>query len=188
MSQETIHLVQKAFELTMKRDMEALRELVTPDYHLWTTYPAHLPFSGEARGPEDSAALMLRLTNAFEILGAEVRGIVTQPDMAVVIVEEKLRSRETGKTTTNNVVSVMTLRDGKLASSRIFADTFAISEVLRQDAPPERASRPKKSPAKKNTVKAGKKAAAPAKKNTVRAAKAPKGAARGKKSTARARA
>jgi ketosteroid isomerase-like protein len=196
MSQDPVQVVMKMFELSLKRDVEGLKAMALPDCTLETTFPAHLPIGGKATGPEDCAALLLRIGEPFDMLNVEVKEIVAQGETVLIYAQEHLRAKSTGKTTMNNSLSLVKVRDGKFVSSQVFPDTFAVCEILRPDEPAPAltataaAATSKKSAAgarKKNTLKASAKKAG-ARKNTLKAAKKGKSAAGGKKKTARARA
>jgi ketosteroid isomerase-like protein len=186
MSQDILPIVLKAFQSAIQRDLPAFQSQITPDCVWASTYPAHSPFSGEARGPEAVSAILSRMIEPFEILEAAPRHTVVQGETVVLVIEEKLRVKATGKTATNLAALVMTVRDGKVASILALPDTFAVMESLRPDEAPKRAGPARKKNAVKNALKAatrGKKT--PTRKNTVKAAK--KGKAGARKSTARAR-
>ncbi|KFE70342.1 nuclear transport factor 2 family protein [Hyalangium minutum] len=182
-------VVLKTFEVWMKKDMEAYKKLIAPDYVVTSTYPAHLPISGEGHGPDGAVEYQTRIAAPFELLGAEVKDLIASGDTVVLSAEEKLRVKATGKEVLNRVVAIIKVRDGQLASTRLFGDTYAFHAAFQQDEAPKRTSRPKKN-AVKNALKAattGKaRASKSAGKNKVKpAAKKTKAGAR--KSTARAR-
>lgn len=182
-------VVLKTFEVWMKKDMEAYKKLIAPDYVVTSTYPAHLPISGEGHGPDGAVEFQSRIAAPFELLGAEVKDLISSGDTVVLSAEEKLRVKSTGKTVLNRVVAIIKVRDGQLASTRLFGDTYAFHAAFQQDEAPKRETGTKKS-AKKNAVKNALKAATTGKaragKNKVKpAAKKTKAGAR--KSTARAR-
>lgn len=133
MSQETAQIVAKAFESTVKKDIPTLLSLLAPDCVWSTTYPAHLPFSGEARGPEACLALLGRMGEPFEALSSEVKSLMAQGDQALIFIDEKLRAKATGKVVDNKVVFHVTVKDGKIAHAISMGDTYAVSEALRPD-------------------------------------------------------
>lgn len=185
MNQEIFQVISSAFEAAMKGDTETALKLFTDDHILEASYPAHLSFGREARGPAETVALLRELAQTFEQVELVLRQVVTQDDTVVSIVQETIRARPTGKRFTNNSLLWAKVRDGKVYFSRFYADTYAISESLRKDEAPARTARPKKN-AVKNALKAATTGKARAGKNKVKPA-AKKGKAGARKSTARAR-
>jgi len=130
MNQDTIPIVLKAFEAALKRDFPAFKDSLTPDCVMATTYPTHLPFGGESKGPEAVAEQLRRMSEPFEVLGADMREVLSQGDTVVLIYDEKVRAKATQKSVVNRAVAVTKVRDGKVASIRIFADTYAVVGTL----------------------------------------------------------
>jgi len=133
MSQDNVQVVLKALENVVKRDMPALKAYLAADCVWSSTYPSHLPFSGEAKGPDAGIALLMRMSEPFEVLGTNVLSIVAQGDSVVLIVEEKLRAKATGKVGDNKLALVLTVRNGQIASALSLSNTFLVAELLRPD-------------------------------------------------------
>jgi ketosteroid isomerase-like protein len=188
MSLDAAQVVSKLLESSSKQDLATLKSLWAPDCVLTTNYPAHLPFSGDARGPEAIIALQARMVEPFENLGGEIKALVAQGDTAILILEETLRTKATGKLVENKVALTVKVRDSQIVSAFALGDTYAISEAFLQGeaaTPPRRSSKPA-GKAKKKTVRAAPKGKSAAGKNTLKASG--KGSARTKKKKARARA
>jgi len=184
MSQENVQVVITAFEAASKGDLATASKLFTEDHVCEMPFPAHLPFGRDARGPAETVERVQQLTGTFEKISLELKEIIAQGDSVVLIINEQLRARPTGKQFKNNSLLWAKVRDGKIYFSRFYASTFEISESLREDKAPQRPARPKKN-AVKNALKAATTGKAREGKNKVKPAKkASKGA---RKSTARAR-
>jgi uncharacterized protein len=131
MSEETIQAVTKCFEAAASGDIQTFVACLSPDIVWTSTYPPHLPFSGEARGIEATAQLLMRMSEPFEVLGIERGRAVVQGDTAFFTGLERLRAKATGKLANNHFAIAATVKDGKIASVSVHPDTFAVAEALR---------------------------------------------------------
>jgi ketosteroid isomerase-like protein len=133
MSQENVRVVMQVFEAASQRDLARMARLLTPDTVWTSTYSA--PFDGEYRGPEGAVELMSRLLGAFDVSDVELLNVVSEGDLVVLILREKMRSKMTGKVATNNAVVAVTVREGKVSAVRMFGDSHVAHELLQPASP-----------------------------------------------------
>ncbi len=126
MSEQTnVAVVQQAYEAFGRGDVPGVLDLLTDDV-VWTFQgPSTIPFAGAHRGREGIVEFFSLVGEALEIEQFEPRQFVAQGDTVVVLGYERSLAKATGRPLEQEWVHVFTLRDGKIATGRLFEDTAA---------------------------------------------------------------
>ncbi len=92
----------------------------------WTLQgPAVIPFAGAWHGPAGVAEFFAQVAETVEFLQFEPRTFLAQGETVVVLGYEHARMKSTDRTFTQEWAHVYTLREGKIATARLFEDTAA---------------------------------------------------------------
>ena len=122
MTRENVEIVWRAIAAAIARppDFEAVNELYHPDHVLTSDWGVEGKLYHGAQG---FAEAMADLDAAWQEWHQEVEQVLDAGDRGVVVlVRLKARGRESGAPVDQAWAMVITLRDGKLASSRTFLD------------------------------------------------------------------
>lgn len=130
MSPPALPVVLKAFEAAMKRDFAAFRESLSPDCVMSTTYPSTLPFGGDSKGSEAVADHLRRIAEPFDVLGADMKDMLSQGETIVLVYDEKIRAKATQKNGVNRAVAVVKVAGDRIASIQLFADAHTVMGLL----------------------------------------------------------
>ena len=122
MTRENVEIVWRAIAAATARppDFEAVNELYHPDHVLTSDWGVEGKLYHGAQG---FAEAMADLDAAWQEWHQEVEQVLDAGDRGVVVLARlKARGRESGAPVDQAWAMVITLRDGKLASSRTFLD------------------------------------------------------------------
>jgi ketosteroid isomerase-like protein len=109
------------------------RESFTEDVEI--REPESLPYGGVWRGRDGVERLVTRLREVYDEAGFGDRRVYDCGDTLFVLLRSPVRSRATGRRTTNAVLQRIELRDGRIASMEIFHwDPVAIRALVDPDA------------------------------------------------------
>jgi ketosteroid isomerase-like protein len=127
MSQSSLQAVQFVLEAVVQRDVPKLLAGFTPDIVWWNNHPPYMDSAGEFRGPEAVLRMFNAMVGTFDILESKVHQRIVQDDSVVLVAWERLKARQSGKVFENPWTSVVTVRDGKVASVRLWCDSYAMA-------------------------------------------------------------
>lgn len=123
--QHNINLVKQAYDDFRKGDIEALLGLCTDDIE-WELAPLeNVPFAGKRRGREQVAEFFRMLAETQDAQQFEPREYVSERDKVVVLGHYAWRVKSTGCEFESDWAHLFTVRNGKVASFREYADTRA---------------------------------------------------------------
>jgi ketosteroid isomerase-like protein len=126
MSEQTnIAVVQQAYEAFGRGDIPAVLDTQADDVVWHLQGPSVIPFAGAHRGREGIAEFFSLVGESLEIEQFEPREFVAQGDTVVVLGYERSIAKPTGRSFEQEWAHVYTLRDGKIATARLFEDTAA---------------------------------------------------------------
>ena len=121
--QQNIEIVQRGYDAFGSGDIEALMTLFDRDIEWDTPGPVEIPTSGKRRGLEQVRGFFQTLNETFEIQRFEPKTFLSQGDLVVVLGEETVRVRATGKAIVSPWVHAFTLVDGKVRRFQEYIDT-----------------------------------------------------------------
>ena len=132
--QENTRIVQQAYETFKNGDVAGLLDMYSNDidWHLPTV--EELPWFGSRKGRDNTAEFFQRLAEAQDSVSFNPKKFIAQGDDVVAMGDYTWRSNATGKEFGGEWAHAWTVRDGKLASFREYADTAAASSAHRKDA------------------------------------------------------
>ncbi len=124
--QENTRRVQEAYAAFGRGDIPAVLGMLTEDVE-WVTPgpPEVLPGAGQRRGRPEVAGFFSALHDAQEFEHFEPQEFIAQADKVVALVQSRARIRASGRLLESEFAHVFTLRGGKIARFRAFADTAA---------------------------------------------------------------
>ena len=126
MSEQTnVAVVQQAYEAFGRGDIPRVLDHLTDDVVWALQGPSTIPFAGVHRGREGIAEFFSLVEEALEYEQFEPREFVAQGDSVVVLGYERSLVKPTGRTFEQEWAHVYTLRDGRIATGRLFEDTAA---------------------------------------------------------------
>jgi ketosteroid isomerase-like protein len=125
-TEESLRIVKEGYAAFGRGDIQGLLGLLAEDVE-WQIPGEGLPLSGTYRGHGGVGQFFQKLAQDSEILAFEPREFVAQDDKVVVLGWERFKIRATNRTVEVNWVMAFTVRGGKIAAFREFADTQAIA-------------------------------------------------------------
>jgi uncharacterized protein len=125
-----LELVHRLYDCFGRGDLTALMALLHPDVD-WTWHgPAAIPYAGSRRGHTGAAEFFRAVAEAVVIEQFAPKHFIADGDTVVVIGDETARAHATARRFAISWVHVWTLRAGKVASLRCFADTAAVASAF----------------------------------------------------------
>jgi len=129
---ENVALVQSLYAAFGRGDMETLIAALADDIEWISPGPSDaIAFAGHRRGVPEVMQFFAALNGALEFEKFEPQEFIAQGDKVVVIGVSRVRGRGTGRSTDNDWVAVITLRNGKVIRYRLYEDTIALAAALR---------------------------------------------------------
>ena len=131
MSERTnVGVVQQAYESFGRGDIPAVLDLLTDDVEWTLQGPSIIPWAGTFRRREGIAEFFSLLGETLEFEQFEPRKFVGQGDTVVVLGHERSVVKQTGRRYEQEWAHVYNLRDGKIATGRLFENTAAQVEAF----------------------------------------------------------
>jgi len=125
-----LEVVRRLYDCFGRGDLAALTALLRTDVDWTWNGPATIPYAGARRGHAGAATFFRSLADAVAIEQFELKNFIADGDTVVAIGDEKARVHATARHFATGWVHVWTLRAGKVASLRCFADTAAIAAAF----------------------------------------------------------
>jgi ketosteroid isomerase-like protein len=126
--QENTSIVRQAYENFKKGDLSALLDLYSEDIDWQLPTIDGMPWFVSRKGRAETAEFFQTLAEAQNPLAFNPRTFVAQGDNVVAMGDYTWHVNATGKQFSGEWAHAWTVRDGKLASFREYADTAAASE------------------------------------------------------------
>ena len=123
-------IVENLYKAFMSGQIQAILDSCHPDTVWSNAYPTTLPFGGEFRGHEGALRFLGAISSALEVKAFEISQDVAQGDTVVALGKERSVTRKTGKGIEFHFAHVFTLRDGKVATFRVYSDTATVAGVF----------------------------------------------------------
>ena len=129
--QQNIEIVKRGYEAFGRGDINGLLALCDENVEWVTPGPSDLPTAGIRRGREQVAQFFKAVDEMFEFERFEPKQFVAQGEQVVVLGDDTLRVKATGKVLTEGWAHAFTVRDGKIAAFREYIDTADTVAELR---------------------------------------------------------
>ena len=127
-TQENVQIIKDAYAAFGRGDIPGLLALLTEDV-VWDSPGEGLPLSGTYRGRDGVANFFQKLTQEAEVLDFQPREFVADGDRVLVVGWERMKVKATGRGAEIDWVMAFTIRNGKIAKFREYADTKAIADA-----------------------------------------------------------
>jgi uncharacterized protein len=120
MTRSNVEIVRDAMDAMKRGDARAMDGLAHADYEFQTT--AALPNAGVYRGLEAVMSFSREFDDTWEKFAIEEQQVRDHDDTVVILGRVKAKGKASGVALETPVAYVHTLRDGKLARTRVFFD------------------------------------------------------------------
>ena len=128
---ENIEIVKKGYDAFLRGDVDTLLAMFTDDIEWQLDRNEKVPFTGVRHGKEEVGDFF-RMVNEFQQpLEFETREYIAQGDKVVALGHSAWSVKPTHQTYETDFAEVFTIRDGKVARFREYADTHAASEAYK---------------------------------------------------------
>jgi ketosteroid isomerase-like protein len=134
MAQETVELGRELMRTLNARDPDRLIASSDPEVE-WHSFFATLGESGVYRGHEGTRRYMRDLSDAWEVVRADIDDALAVGDVAVLVGRIHYRGRESGVDDDSPAGWVLKFRNGKLVRFRAFREPERALEALGARAP-----------------------------------------------------
>jgi uncharacterized protein len=127
-TQENVELVKHGYAAFSRGDIPGLLALLADDVE-WHIPGAGLPLAGTYRGHDAVANFFQKLSAEWEILDFQPREFVAEGDRVLVVGWERAKVKATNRTAEVDWIMSFTVRNGKIAIFREYADTKALADA-----------------------------------------------------------
>ena len=121
MSEENVELATQVMEALSRQDLPRLLDLTDPEIE-WHSFFAELGEGGVYRGHDGTRQYIRDLTEAWEIVRADIDDVVGVGDVAVLVGRIHYRGRGSGIETENPAGWVLKFRQGRAVYFRAFRE------------------------------------------------------------------
>jgi ketosteroid isomerase-like protein len=129
---ENVELVKQGFAAFQRGDIETVLNFFSDDIDFRDSMPAEIwPWAGKRRGRAQAAEFYAGLAEVAEFEQFEPQEFIAQGNKVVVLAFERFRIKATGRMVENELVTVLTLREGKVVQLRTYEDTAPIIAASR---------------------------------------------------------
>jgi ketosteroid isomerase-like protein len=130
---ENVQVVKHAYDAVTRGDLPGLLGLMTEDVEIHVPGPSAIPFAGTYRGHEGVGRYAADLVENIDWDTREFRPreFIAQGDKVVVLGDERLVSKPTGRSWHAEWAMVWTVHDGRITLVREFHQTDAIEAAYR---------------------------------------------------------
>ena len=133
MSQDNVQIVQRAYELFGRGDIDGLLAMLDPEIVWKSSGPAELPTAGTRRGREGARGFFQAVNNLYEFERFEPGTFVSEGERVVVLGMDVVKVKATGVVLTEEWAHVFTIRAGRIAEFQEYIDTAAVVAALRSE-------------------------------------------------------
>jgi uncharacterized protein len=127
--QENTEIVKQGLAAFQRGAVQSFLELLHDDVDFRHPMPTVIwPWAGHRRGRAQVAKFFANLQPVEHF---EVRDFIAQGDKVVVLVFERLRTKDTGRRVDNEFVIVFTVRHAKIVQFWVYEDTAPIIAAIR---------------------------------------------------------
>src|SRR4051794_21421551 len=131
-AQDNTRIVQQAYENFKNGDMQGLLGLFSDDIQWDLPNIVNVPFSGKRQGRDKVREFFGLMAQNQENLQLDMSGFIGQGDRVVALGHYAWRVKTTGRDYEADFAHLWTVRDGKLAAFKEYADTAAAAAAYVQ--------------------------------------------------------
>ena len=134
MSQSNIDIAQSGYVAFGRGDLDGLVSLLDANVEWKTPGTSDLPTAGTRRGHAQVREFFGLLNELFDFEHFAPLSFIADGDRVVVLGEDRVKVKGTGKTLSEDWCHVFTIRDGKVVAFQEFMDTAALAAELKAAA------------------------------------------------------
>jgi ketosteroid isomerase-like protein len=123
-------IIRSAYDAFVRGDLDAVLSTLDETIEWVTPGPSELPIAGRRRGLEEVAVFFQTLNEMIQFERFEPLEFIEQGDRIVVLGEDTIRVRATGRTVDYDWTHFFEMRDGKAVRFREYGDTAALVAEL----------------------------------------------------------
>ncbi len=129
--QQNLNVVRQGYAAFGRGDIPCLLTLLDPQVSWTTPGPADLPTAGSRRGHAAVDDFFRSLTAVGDFLRFEPKEFIAQGHRVIVLGDDTMRVKATGKSVEGRWTHVFTMRQGKIIAFEEFGDVSALVAELR---------------------------------------------------------
>ncbi|HZW21009.1 nuclear transport factor 2 family protein [Noviherbaspirillum sp.] len=129
--QENTRLVMQAYDKFKQGDIPGLMNLMSDDIEWILDRSENVPFSGARHGKAEVGQFFSELDQSQQPLQFEPQEFIAQGDKVVALGHYSWKVKQTDQVFESDWAEVFTVRDGKIARFREYADTAAGDRAYR---------------------------------------------------------
>lgn len=129
--QDNVAVVRGTYEAFGRGDIEALIDALDPNIEWITPGPSELATAGTRRGQQQVRQFFDSVGELFDFQRFEPKTFIADGDTVVVLGEDTVTLKPTGKTLEDSWAHVMTVKNGKIVRFQEYLDTAATVMELR---------------------------------------------------------
>ncbi|HEX2215691.1 MAG TPA: nuclear transport factor 2 family protein [Xanthobacteraceae bacterium] len=130
---EIERVLKDAYAARKRGDVDAILRVFSQDVRFQLAGSADVsPVAHRADGADQFRALLVNLVKTFELLDHKIISMMIDGDGATVHWRGKFRSSVTGETVETELVDVIKLKEGRIASFIEFCDTALAAHLMGQ--------------------------------------------------------
>ena len=132
--QENVAIVRGAYEAFGRGDIDALIDALDPNIEWITPGPSELATAGTRRGQQQVRQFFDSVGELFDFQRFEPKTFIADGDTVVVLGEDTVTLKPTGKTLEDSWAHVMTVKNDKVVAFREYMDMTSVANEFRQAA------------------------------------------------------
>lgn len=123
---DPVAVVRRAYEAFGRGDLDTLLSTLDSDIEWVTPGPDDLPAAGRRRGQDQVRQFFASIDEQYEFQRFEPQRFIRDGDLVVVLGEDDVTVKATGKRVSEAWAHVFTVRDGKIVRFQEYMDTAAL--------------------------------------------------------------
>lgn len=128
---QNVEVIRKAYDAFGKGDFQELVSLLSEDVSWLTPGPPDMPTAGYRRGHQAVHEYFMTLATVGDIVRFEPKDFLTHGDKVVVLGDDIVRMKASGKDVDFHWVHIFIVKDGKVSCFEERADVSALVAELR---------------------------------------------------------
>ena len=129
--QENVAIVRNGYEAFGRGDLDALIDTMDANVEWTSPGPSDLATAGKRQGHQQVKQFFATVNELYDFQRFEPHTFVADGDTVVVLGEDTVTLKATGKTVSESWAHVFTIRNGKIARFQEYIDTAAVVAELR---------------------------------------------------------
>ena len=129
--QQNVDIVRRGYDAFGRGDIDALLDLFDDQIQWISAGPSDLPTAGRRTGKQQVRDFFTTVDSLLEFRRFEPKHFIAQGDRVIVLGEDDVTVRATGKPLSDSWAHAFTLKNGKVTHFQEFIDTAALVGELR---------------------------------------------------------